>query len=438
MDRHAWTYSFLIAALVALGAFGFYQYDKVTQYETAVQNAYQRSFYELVQYVDDIESSLSKSVLAYDPKQMVQISSDIYRYASSARANLGELPTMDTSLDGAAKFLAQVGDYTYTLSLKHLDNSPVTEEETRQLASFTEYAKKMGESLSGMQQNMFSGGLNFLKASAQASDVSDGFANVERGFQEYPSLIYDGPFSDHIENMTPQALENRRAITQEEALAKLKGVLGEKGKNLVPAGETKGKIPVYQFRADLGGRSIYAEVTQREGYLLNLLDSRQLGDAAIALDKAKEIAAAFLNQCGFYSMTESYYELQNNVLTINYAYSQDGVMIYPDLVKVKVAMDNGEIMGIESHGYIMNHKEGRDLSGTLLTKEQATEKIGKLMQVEKVNMAVIPTPANGEKLCYEVKGKYNDREFLVYVNAKTGAQENILMLLVTEGGTLTI
>lgn len=161
MDRHAWTYSFLIAALVALGAFGFYQYDKVTQYETAVQNAYQRSFYELVQYVDDIESSLSKSVLAYDPKQMVQISSDIYRYASSARANLGELPTMDTSLDGAAKFLAQVGDYTYTLSLKHLDNSPVTEEETRQLASFTEYAKKWVKAFPACSKTCFPADLTF-------------------------------------------------------------------------------------------------------------------------------------------------------------------------------------------------------------------------------------------------------------------------------------
>ena len=40
-------------------------------------------------------------------------------------------------------------------------------------------------------------------------------------------------------------------------------------------------------------------------------------------------------------MKETYFLKQEGVMTINYAYSQEGVIAYPDLIKVKVALDNG-------------------------------------------------------------------------------------------------
>ena len=39
--------------------------------------------------------------------------------------------------------------------------------------------------------------------------------------------------------------------------------------------------------------------------------------------------------------------------------SQDGVRIYPDQVKVSVALDDGEVVGFEALGYLMAHTERR-------------------------------------------------------------------------------
>ena len=60
------------------------------------------------------------------------------------------------------------------------------------------------------------------------------------------------------------------------------------------------------------------------------------------------------------------------------------------------------------------------------------------MKLEETRLAVIPTPSNGEVLTYEFKGTIEDNTFLIYINAETSKEENILILLKTEGGLLTI
>ena len=42
-----------------------------------------------------------------------------------------------------------------------------------------------------------------------------------------------------------------------------------------------------------------------------------------------------------------------------------------------------------------------------------------------------------EILCYEFKGKVDEREFLVYINAENGKEEDVLVITNTPNGTLT-
>ena len=53
-------------------------------------------------------------------------------------------------------------------------------------------------------------------------------------------------------------------------------------------------------------------------------------------------------------------------------------------------------------------------------------------------MAVIPTEWQSEILCYEFKGKVQDTEFLVYINAENGREEDILVIKDTPNGILTM
>ena len=110
--------------------------------------------------------------------------------------------------------------------------------------------------------------------------------------------------------------------------------------------------------------------------------------------------------------------------------------MYPDLIKVKVALDDGEILGIETTGYLNSHTE-RELVSEEISIEEARENINENLEITSERKAVIPTKWKSEILCYEFQGKVNDKEFLVYINVETGKEEDILVILNTPGGTLT-
>ena len=136
-------------------------------------------------------------------------------------------------------------------------------------------------------------------------------------------------------------------------------------------------------------------------------------------------------------MEESYYIIQENIITINYLYKQENVLIYPDLVKLKIALDNGEILGVETTGYLNSHTK-REFLKPVISKEEAREKINPKLNVYQENLAIIPTEWKTEILCYEFKGKVDETEFLVYINAQNGREENILVIKETPGGVLVM
>ena len=136
-------------------------------------------------------------------------------------------------------------------------------------------------------------------------------------------------------------------------------------------------------------------------------------------------------------MKETYYLKQEGIVTINYAATQEGVVMYPDLIKVKVALDNGEILGMETTGYLNNHTQ-REIGNINISKEEAKKSLNKDLQIESEGLAVIPTEWKSEILCYEFKGKVEDREFLVYINSENGREEDILIITNTPNGTLTM
>lgn len=112
--------------------------------------------------------------------------------------------------------------------------------------------------------------------------------------------------------------------------------------------------------------------------------------------------------------------------------------MYPDLIKVKIALDDGDILGMEATGYLNNHTQRSNLV-PIITVDEAKTNLNKNLEILSEGLAVIPVENTEEEVfCYEFKGKIEDKEFLVYINAETGEEEEILVILETEGGTLTI
>lgn len=441
--KRKYGYWILTCALVAVGCFAGYEYNRAHELQKSVNNTYNRAFFELSDYVDDINTLLAKGLLVNSPAHFASVSAELSRQSAAAKECLSQLPLSEVSLDKTEKFLSQVGDYSFYLSQNSLYDTAMTEEEYQTLAQLSNYAQSLSAALNSIQDDIYSGRLNFAKAEHAAATVAyaaensmDGFSAIEKEFGEYPTLIYDGPFSEHIENRSPALLEGAEEITSERAAVLANEFFAPHGGFISYRGLSENSsINCYSFSAD-GDSSVIA-VTQKGGHILYFINNRAIGDQKLDYAEALSKARAFLSGHGYSNMRESYYETNGGTATINFAYEQDGVVCYSDLVKVKVALDNGEIVGLEANGYIMNHASRQNLTPRL-TRQEARAKVSKHLSIDSARLALIPKDSTREVLCYEFKGTSNGKNFLIYINAENGREEDIQLLIESEEGILTV
>jgi germination protein YpeB len=441
----------VVSAMLILSVFfGYNTWKERKQYQTFLQNTYQREFKELVTDVENIKVLMDKAEVTNSTVQSNTLMSQIWRQALSAAENLGQLPISHSALSKTAKYLSQVGDFCYTISKQNAANKMMDEEQFAQIDKLKNYSGALLDELYDMEKKVSQGDIRFgeirkqgklilKRASENAVDVK--FGKMDQSFTDYPVLIYDGPFSENVIGGKPKGLDGER-VSKEKALEIAKKFLGTNN-----VGEIKqvssgsGVIHTYGLEAaPKGGEEDYQiniDVTKTGGHILWMLNSRDVLEKKLSNEEAAKKAKDFLKEQGFGDLVESYYLNEDNTTMMTFiGVSKEGVLLYPDLLKVKVALDTGEVVGFDSYHYLMAPKNRKNLTPKL-TEAQAKAKVTQRLEVDRVKLAVIPLPGNREALCYEFKGKYKESDFFVYINAENGNEENILQIIKDEDGTLT-
>lgn len=424
-------------------------YKKQTEYRQASENQYNMAFYELVDYVQNVETYLAKSLISSSPEHGAETLTHVWREANLAQAYLSRLPIDSVELEKTAKFLNQVSDYSYSLSRKNIYNEELTEEDLKNLEDLHNYSVELRNTLDQLSADINDGRIKWGELTkkgkvAFAQEVSNisknSFSNLEENFHEYSGLIYDGAFSEHMTSSQKKGLTGDN-IDEEKAKQIATDFIGKDGAQEINlSGKSENTdIITYDFSVKVNNENeenMNISITEKGGHVLLMNYNRNVEAELISQEEADKIGKQFLEDRGLNNMKETYYLKQDGIVTINYAYKQDKVTVYPDLIKLKIALDNGEVMGIETKGYLNSHEE-RKIPEVKITKEKAKESLNKNLEITSESLAIIPTEWQTEVLCWEFKGKVNDTDFLVYVNAETGKEEDILVITNTPNGTLT-
>ncbi len=440
--------SIIIIELIIVGILGTILYLKQREYRQVSENSYNMAFYELVNYVDNVESYLGKSLISKTPEHGAETLTNVWREANLAQSYLARLPIESQELENTEKFLNQVSDYSYSLSRKNIYKEGLSDDDLKNLKELHLYSQELENTLNQLSEEISSGRIKWGELAKKGNDVfatqvtnisKESFSNVEENFQRYSGLIYDGAFSEHITNGEVKALIGEE-IDENTAERKAKEFYGEgKIKEISRLGYSENAtIPSYDFSIQTNENiHVNISISKKGGHIVYLNSDRTVNSEIISQDEANEIGKKYLEGKGFKNMRETYYLKQEGIVTINYAATQNDVVLYPDLIKVKVALDNGEILGLESTGYLSNHTE-RDISNVKISKEEAKNNLNSDLEIKSEGLAVIPTEWKTELLCYEFKGTVDEKEFLVYINAENGREEDILVITNTPNGTLTM
>lgn len=442
--------SFTAAAFAVSVGFGVQGYARAEDYRRQLDNGYRQAFTELTAAAGELDAALEKVTYATTPALFATLCAQAYATAQAAQSALGELPYGNVELEQTAAFFAKAGDYAMAMARGTNGEGVCTDENRETLRGLAAAAGELSATLQALQLQLDGGALHpedvaavearLAAAAEDGGQITGGsaFQTVEADFPQVPTLIYDGPFSEHLSSRTPQMLEGLPQVTEEEARRAAAAFAGLRAEVFTPTSDGAGNLPAWGFSALADGGELYVEITKQGGQVLQMLSSRPVGEAALSRKEGVEQAASFLDAHGYQDMAPSYFLEGDGILTVHFAPVLDGVYCYPDLVKVGVALDNGDVVSFEAHGYLMKHG-AREPAAPAVSADEAAERVDSSLTILSRQLALIPTGGEYEVLCHEFKCQNADGgHVLVYVNAATGQQERILLLLEDENGTLVI
>lgn len=409
---------------------------KAMKYRNELANVYNENFYNMLDSVNNLENKLSKTLNAsgatYQRKTLLEASKN----ASEAEISVSQLPLSQSEIQEIVKFVNQVSGYTSTLADKMVDGSGLTGEEISTLNKIHESILQLKNQLNEFERKMEKGYsiIDNIDIDVKNNDFSQFITQSKSNAIEYPTMIYDGPFSDSVTESKVKGLKGEN-VSKGDA----EKIVQKQFKNTAEIkfeGETKGRFETYNFRIkNSDNEMLYVQISKVGGHILTISGAGKDGDATIDLDAAKDLAIKFATENGIENAQVVWSDQIKEDVYLNIAPSSNGIILYPDLVKVKIDLTNGMIVGYDATTYFTNHVP-RTLAKGILSESDARGKVPSNFEIAASRLALSPLEYNREVVCYEVEADYQNDTYYFYFNVENGELENVLKVIKTDNGSL--
>jgi spore germination protein len=425
-------------ALIFVIGFGFWGYQENQDKNSLLiktENQYQRAFHDLNYHMDKLQDELGKALALNTRRQLSTCMTNVWRLSYSAQNDLAQLPLSLMPFEKTESFLARVGDYTYRVGVRDLDREPLTEREYQTLRKLYKRASTIQRDLQKVQNQVLTRQLRWMDVEmALASEdkkmdhsIIDGFKQVDQLAEGYEELDW-GPSIRNIEanrRVKETQLKGKKA-TPEDAKEKVADVLDlpdTDDMDVVKNHRGDYQTHSVRYRPDQG-EPVYFDLTTKGNHVVWMMRDRDVNERKMKLEEAQSRAIQFLDDLGYPEMEATAYDDVANTAAFTFVRRQNGALIYPETVVVKVALDNGEVMGYQAENYVFNYKEERAIDPTL-PEAEARKNVNPRLKLNDSGLAVIFNDEGRETLCYEFQGNLGKSPYRVFINAKNGEEEKV-------------
>ncbi len=430
------TLGILSAAVIGLVIYSVFADSQINSYKNEIYARANGAFEEVVEQVSGFNTKLQKVSVSNDTEKTQELLMDLWRDAGSAQVSVTDLSMNEDVKEKLVNYFNTTGDYVKQLANNLKTGKALADSDKEQLKQIKNTCAQLHQKLMDAWNQGYVADINldeFIPEGQENAQTID-FAN-----QNYPRLIYDGPFSESIMNKKPQNLPNNTVNEQQglEAAKKFSGISELKLNN-----QSDGDIPYYDYEGQTEGKNVTVSVTKQGGQILYYFcDTGEGGLTILASDqREQEIidkAKTYLTQKNYPECAASYVQYYDGNALVNMVPLEKGkVLLYPDLIKVWVNMSTEEIVGLDTRNYLMSHK-ARTLAEPKLSIYEARDKVSKNLTVKKMAEAIIPLETGKEAYCYEFTCTEGATDCIVYIDTQTGKEVDILSIIHTNNGTLT-
>jgi spore germination protein len=333
--------------VVALSLLSVYLVEKNNQLERQIVATYTSEFSTASEQMVQLQNAVHQSLLFQDEKALAEELTTITRLSSTIKHALNKLPIdAQTAMEWNA-YLSRLGSTANEAKITN-SNDWV---KTMQTAS-----KNLDEIVLSWQDvsNNIQAYSGNLKGWNQIDpETFAAHSKKITGFREtdFPLTASE---SDNEKKRDLQFLMDK-VITKEEAIQAFKAYFPEIENATLTVTKNKddAAYPFYHIQFVQGARIGYADVTEKGGHILSFLLERPVSNKVMSHEEIRKNAEDFLDSVGYKDIT--YVESRENHTVWHFVYSrvtEDGTIVYPDSIQVKVAKDEGEVIGVNAMEYI--------------------------------------------------------------------------------------
>lgn len=399
----------------------YYQvYKSGKQNANILEGVYTSSYYSMVDNVNNLSVDISKYSTLSTTKAKTATLQDMMVDCNYILAGLSVLPINEENVVAATKFFNQVNGLCEAYLNQLNSGNNLTQQQELMFDKIGLVVGRIKANFNEQNKGMYDTNFNFVDASifdkTGMNELSMGMGNLTADSIEYPSMVFDGPFSEALETSTIYGLGNKE-VSQEEAQKYLTDTVYKNRGNVEISflGKTEGDIATYDFEVKIEGKSFDVQVSKMGGLLMTISGYAEGGDPIMKSEQAVEMSKTFANNIGFENMESVWLEVNENVAYVNLVSVNNGVLQYPDMIKVKVDLTSQEIIGFEALNYAKNHRR-RVLEFNAGEKE-AEKLLGFDYEILKTSKALIRLDNGQEVACYEFICERIDGTFFYYIDA---------------------
>ncbi|KIL48952.1 hypothetical protein KP77_21630 [Jeotgalibacillus alimentarius] len=421
-----------LCAFIATAAAAF-QKGQVQALETHMENQYQRAFHEMTFQMDLLHDEIGSTLAMNGGRTLTPALTEVWRLTSMIHSDIGQLPLGILPFSEMEKFLMKIGEFSYRTSVRDLSSEPLTGEEYDKLKQLYSQSADIQTELRNIQERILNEELSWLDleelmatGDAQAQPVVDGFAKVDGTVKGYASETF-APTEQETASMRRKQLQHLSGseITEQEAL-KIAESFSETALDQAEVSKSMKGSPYPFLTVREPEENFSMDLSLKGGYPLYLIKDREINNTSLSLNEAATEAEAFLkkNKLNDLKLDQAQQTDHSASFTFVKYLEDENVWVLDDSVYLKVALDNGEVLGFTGFDYWAGYGE-IDIPEPSLSEDEALSLLHSDYKNGETRMTLIRNEFDEHVLCFEFTGVSNDETYRIYINAETGQEEKV-------------
>lgn len=340
-------------AFFVLAVFAYRQSTENEAMHHVLNAQYARKMTEASQKLEELDEAVNQTLLFNESDGFTEAKDDVWRLSNDIKTAVGALPIDRGFSNTWMNYLGRLGNYAK-------EAEPSTQDEfvnVMQKASVN--LRDMADDWQVATRDLMQGDMTVegWRNQLESVDTTADWNQMRETVQQYTETDFPltASESDAVKKKELQKLTDE-IISRDEAVERFKTLFPDvKETSLAVENSAPGApYPFYHIRFAYNQSIGYMDMTEKGGHILSFLVERAFDDHVLPYEELEEAATTFLENAAFDDVVLE--EARENDTVWHFVFVREDptyqAKVFSDVIHIKVAKDNGEIVGLNTMEYI--------------------------------------------------------------------------------------